>query len=88
MEGDEFLCKGCGEKWKAPGDTGPHFCERCYSRDIINLTQAERDIDKKKSFEADAKRRKEEKLLKEKILRHEALKRRNRTDRHYRGKNS
>lgn len=85
MEGDEYFCKSCKKKWKDE-NKGVVFCPYCYSKDIINVTQSEREVERKKKEEIAAKKRKEAKLHAEKMFRHGIRKSREKKLRYYRGK--
>jgi DNA-directed RNA polymerase subunit RPC12/RpoP len=62
MKGDEYLCKRCKKKWKADRKGLYFFCERCYGRDVVNLSREERI--KKRKAETEEKNRKMNELAK------------------------
>lgn len=87
MEGDEYFCKSCKKKW-IEENKGVSFCPYCYSKEIVNLSRSEREVERKKIEEIKAKKRKEAKAYAEKMYRHELKMARQKKLQYYRGKGS
>jgi hypothetical protein len=80
MKGDEHLCKVCKNRWTADRKGIYFYCERCYGRDVVNLSREERIF--KRKAETEEKNRKMNELAK--LI---AKKRRMEVDRNWEKKN-
>jgi len=86
MKGDKYFCRTCEADWTEE-NKGATFCPYCYSKDIVNISEKEREAERKKKDGEAAKKRKEAKLESEKQYRRELIKNREKKLQYYRGKN-
>ena len=80
MKGDEHLCKGCKNRWTADRKGIYFYCEKCFGRDVVNLSREERI--KKRKAQTEEKNRRMNELAK--LM---AKKRRMEVDRNWEKKN-